>query len=329
MTSGRASPKIGKRVRNIILLAILAVVLALASGYLIPNSLEAVPLPGFLHTPTETATSTPVHTPTLAPTATFTATLTPIPLTPTQTPMPSQTPTATPFPVSILLKDVEMALVPAGAFAMGSTAALDEQPIHAVYLDAYYIDKYEMTNEKYKICVDEGACPWPTNRDYIRFRRVVQYPVNFVTWDMAKTYCEWRGARLPTEAEWEKAAQGKPGWAYPWGNTIDCFRANYGDCRKGLIAVGEYPRNVSIYGVFDLPGNAWEWVADWYARDYYGTLADGVPNPLGPERGEYKVIRGGSTYTSSFALRIASRDYLKPSISGYDGSFRCARNAQE
>ena len=209
---------------------------------------------------------------------------------------------------------------------MGSTATLDEQPVHSVFLNDYYIDKYEVTNLQYLACVEAGACERPVNPDYLRYRRVQNYPVNFVTWDMARNYCEWRDSRLPTEAEWEKAAQGEVGWAYPWGNTIDCFKANYGDCRKGLIAVGKYSRNVSIYGVYDMPGNAWEWVLDWYAADYYGTLSEDVTNPSGPSRGEFRVIRGGSTYTSSFALRITSRDYLRPNLSNYDGGFRCARD---
>ncbi len=321
--SSDAPVRLRQRVRNILLLDALAVLLVVVSALVDPGA-----LPAFLWTPTVTPSITPTFTPSATPTRTpIPPTATPQPPTFTPTAMPTLTPTSTPLPQEMVDEQkVAMALVPAGSFQMGSTAALDEQPIHEVYLDAFYIDKYEVTNALYKVCIDAGVCPWPTNRDYIRYRRVQTYPVNFVTWDMANTYCQWRGARLPTEAEWEKAAQGELGWLYPWGNTIDCNRANYGDCRKGLIAVGKYPRNVSIYGVYDMPGNVWEWVADWYARDYYSTLENGVINPTGPARGEFKVIRGGSTYTSSFALRIASRDYLKPNISSYDGGFRCARS---
>ncbi|MEJ5224833.1 MAG: formylglycine-generating enzyme family protein [Anaerolineales bacterium] len=314
-----------RRIRNILILAGLVVALLVIGWQIDP---AALPLPAFLWTPTATPSITPTPTASLTPTYTpLPPTSTPLP--PTATPTETLTPTSTPLlPEMTDEQQVPMVLVPAGSFLMGSEATLDEQPVHEVYLDTFYIDKYEVTNALYKVCVDAGACPWPTNRDYIRYRRIQNYPVNFVTWEMAKTYCEWRGARLPTEAEWEKAAQGQPGWMYPWGNTIDCNRANYGDCRKGLIAVGKYKLNVSIYGAYDMPGNAWEWVADWYASDYYSTLPNGAVNPQGPERGEFKVIRGGSTYTSSFALRIASRDYLKPNLSNYDGSFRCARSVE-
>lgn len=322
------SASLRQRIRNILLLAGLAVALLVLGLQIDPGALPGVSLPAFLWTPTATPSITPTATPSPTPTRTpIPPTATPMPPTATTTAKATLTPTNTPLlPEMIDEKQVAMVLVRAGSFLMGSEAALDEQPVHEVYLDTYYIDKYEVTNALYKVCVDGGVCPWPTNRDYIRYRRVQTYPVNFVTWDMAKTYCEWRGARLPTEAEWEKAAQGQPGSLYPWGNTLDCNRANYGACRTGLIAGGKYKLNVSIYGVYDMPGNAWEWVSDWYASDYYSTLANGVSNPQGPERGEFKVIRGGSTYTGSFALRIASRDYLKPNLSNYDGGFRCARS---
>ena len=141
----------------------------------------------------------------------------------------------------------------------------DEKPVHTVFLDAYYIDKYKVTNALYKSCVDAHACAPPKfNNSYLRTTyygdaRYDQYPVIGVTWDMAKAYCAWRGARLLTEAEWEKAARGTDGRMYPWGNGIDQSRANYNNNSDPNYAgdtsqVDAYPSGVSPYGVFDMAG---------------------------------------------------------------------------
>ncbi len=171
--------------------------------------------------PTPTETSSP------APHPSSTASLTPTPK-PTLTPIPSSSSTA------VGGQSVPMILVPAGNFIMGSdNGNADEKPVHTVFLDAFYIDKYKVTNALYKLCVDNYVCAAPRFfNSYLRPTyygdvRYDQYPVIGVTWDMAKAYCEWRGARLLTEAEWEKAARGTDGRMYPWGNSIDQSRANY------------------------------------------------------------------------------------------------------
>ena len=229
-------------------------------------------------------------------------------------------------------------LVPAGNFIMGSdNGNADEKPIHTVYLDAFYIDKYAVTNAFYKSCVDANACAFPKffnsnlRTTYYGDARYDQYPVIGMTWDMAKAYCEWRGARLLTEAEWEKAARGSDGRTYPWDEDIDQSRANYnsnndpnyaGDTSK----VDAYPSGVSPYGVFDMAGNVWEWVADIYDADYYASLTLPVANPLGPATGLYHVVKGGSWDSSGYDLRSARRNWIDPSKANIYIGFRCARN---
>ena len=211
----------------------------------------------------------------------------------------------------------------------------DEQPVHTVFLDAYYIDKYEVTNALYKDCVQAGVCAPPEfNNSYLRPTyygdpRYDDYPVIGVTWDMAKAYCEWRGARLLTEAEWEKAARGTDSRMYPWGNSIDQTRANYnnnadlnymGDTSK----VDAYPSGVSPYGAFDMAGDVWEWVADIYDANYYA--ASPLANPLGPTSGPYRVIRGGSWDSNGMSLRTSRRSWNDPSSANIYIGFRCGRN---
>ena len=235
-----------------------------------------------------------------------------------------------------------MQFVPAGEFTMGSDVAqlpddTDEKPAHRVYLDAFYIDKYEVTNKVYKACVDAGACQPPL--DFHSFTRSSYYenpdfdnhPVINVSWDMAKTYCEWRGAQLPTEAQWEKAARGNDARTYPWGEGISCDRANYWPkvqaCIGDTTEVGTYESNVSPYGVQDMAGNVMEWVADWYSQTYYASSL--TSNPLGPVSGEERVLRGGSWMSSDDDVRSASRHWnwkLLGSLPQYSQAigFRCA-----
>jgi formylglycine-generating enzyme required for sulfatase activity len=231
-----------------------------------------------------------------------------------------------------------MVLVPAGEFLMGSaetdpSASDDEKPRHLVYVDTFWIDKTEITNAQYRLCREAGACSEP-QAQFIDFMDD-PLPVVGIDWNQAKTYCEWVGARLPTEAEWEKAARGIDGRLYPWGNEFDGARLNY--CDTNCIAdwrdfdaddgyrftapVGNYLAGASPYGVLDMSGNVWEWTADWYAADSYQRAT--YRNPTGPVEGLQRVIRGGSWYYQDKSVRIAKRHKDTPT-SRYDNiGFRC------
>ena len=237
-------------------------------------------------------------------------------------------------------RGVIMRLVPAGEFTMGSDQAtspddMNAKPAHEVYLDAFYIDKYEVTNRLYKACVDAGTCQPPL--DFNSFTRSSYYgnpdfdnhPVINVDWNMAKTYCEWRGAQLPTEAQWEKAARGTDTRTYPWGEGISCDKANYWPkdqpCIGDTTEVGTYESNVSPYGVYDMVGNVMEWVADWYSPTYYWDSH--ASNPLGPDAGEERVFRGGSWMSNDHDVRSISRDWERRGRSPHYSQalgFRCA-----
>ena len=276
-----------------------------------------------LSLPTEVivaVTSTNVIYPTVALTNTFP---------PTTSPTNTITPTA---PLLSEITDgsgVEMVLVLEGQFAMGSDVRNDEKPVHQVYLDSYYIDKYEVTNALYKICVDVGVCGQPIDSTYYQNPQYLQHPVVYVNWNMANEYCEWRDARLPTEAEWEKAARNTDERTFPWGNVIDMTYANYfGNDIMETTAVGSYPKGVSPYGAYDMAGNAKEWTADWYDDTYY---ANSPPtNPGGPITGQYRVVRGGSwgNFGISIAADIRSffRSRIEPIESNNSIGFRCARS---
>jgi iron(II)-dependent oxidoreductase len=220
----------------------------------------------------------------------------------------------------------EMVLVPAGEFWMGSEEGDDdEKPRHRVYMDAYYIDKYEVTNALYKRFMDATGRSAPLYWNDSKFNGARQ-PVVGVSWDDADAYCKWAGKRLPTEAEWEKAARGTDGRKYPWGAQWDSSRANSDESKLGRAKeVGSYPTGVSPYGVHDLAGNVWEWVADWYDRNYYERSPE--RNPTGPPAGQNKVLRGGAWLDSPFYLRSAYRVGSSHPHHDYIG-FRCARGGQ-
>jgi formylglycine-generating enzyme required for sulfatase activity len=218
-----------------------------------------------------------------------------------------------------------MVYVPAGEFEMGSTEGRDdEQPVHTVMLDGFWIDQTEVTNAQYALCVAEGACresAYAHDGSY----NGENYPVVGVSWQDAANYCAWVGGRLPTEAEWEKAARGTDGRTYPWGNSAqDCYKANYGLCIGWrTAAVGSYPAGASPYGALDMLGNVWEWVADWYDADYYSRSP--VHNPQGPDSGTLRVLRGRSfSRGARQALRCAFRGELRPHLRQYNVGFRCA-----
>jgi len=222
-------------------------------------------------------------------------------------------------------RGVVMAFVPAGKFTMGSNNGYDdEKPPHEVYLDAYYIDKYEVTNSSYKACVDTSICKLPNDVRHYNDPNYINHPVVYVDWQMAQTYCEWRGTRLPTEAEWEKAARGTDDRLYPWGDTASCEQANYSNCVDDTTAVGKYKSGASPYGIYDMAGNVWEWVADWYLSDYYQILGSDSSNPLGPTTGDGRGIRGGDWTNDAVYIRVANRSYSN-SFEDYIG-FRCARS---
>jgi formylglycine-generating enzyme required for sulfatase activity/tRNA A-37 threonylcarbamoyl transferase component Bud32 len=231
-------------------------------------------------------------------------------------------------------KGVPMRLVPAGELKMGSdNGNSDERPVHEVYLDAFYMDKNEVTNAHYKACVEGGACEPPkhssssTRSAYYGSLGYEDYPVIFVDWSQAKSYCEWRGAGLPTEAQWEKAARGMDERTWPWGEGVnmDCSEANFVGCLGDTTAVGSYEGGVSPYGLYDMAGNVWEWVADWYSETYYESSP--ASNPKGPDTGGIRVQRGGSWLSNVSSLRGSRRSGYEPEYFSHVIGFRCARDA--
>jgi formylglycine-generating enzyme required for sulfatase activity len=261
----------------------------------------------------------------------------------------SPTPTYEPT-LSSSDSDNDMILIPAGEFQMGchpdhnggltcdydapilhSVGAL---PLHSVYLDAYYIDKTEVTNAQYALCVAAGVCNPPsyfsssTRHSYFDNPDYANYPVVWLNWYDAEDYCTWAGKRLPTEAEWEKAARGTKIKAYPWGDEEpNCSLANWNNnstsnpCYGDTSEVGSYPHDVSQFGVLDMAGNVSEWVSDWFSRTYYGNSP--YANPTGPVEGYDKVIRGGNWSFGDPSLLVAMRQPYNPVVANDLFGFRC------
>jgi formylglycine-generating enzyme required for sulfatase activity len=232
---------------------------------------------------------------------------------------------------------MEMVYVPAGNFLMGSDktrdsqASSDEYPQHTVYLDAFWIDQTEVTNVQYSRCVVDAKCTLPhdarsfTRSSYYGNSEYANYPVIYVDWSQAQAYCAWARRKLPSEAEWEKAARGTNGQLYPWGDAVpDQDKLNYSDVLKGdtTKVYNYFPSGASSYGAVDMAGNVWEWVSDWFSSIYYPNSPD--KNPMGPDLGVYRTLRGGSWGDNSRLVRSAYREGLDPSRGSNSIGFRCA-----
>lgn len=281
-------------------------------------------------------------------------------LTVTSPPAPTLTVTPTPEPTQpafvTRVNSIDQAVlvfVPAGKFIMGSNAEEDpffwgaESPQHEVTLSDYWIYQTEVTNAMYQKCAEVKACPLPSQKksrlveEYYRNAQYENHPVLYVNWVSAQAYCNWAGGRLPTEAEWEKAARGDQDTRlFPWGFTpAQVSQANF--CDKGCdqtyaesdkedgypdtAPVGSYPEGISPYGALDMAGNVWEWVFDWFQPTYSSAPAT---NPVGPASSKYRTIRGGSWANPSAGVRIVQRDGVRPDLALDTLGFRCVVEAQ-
>lgn len=276
-------------------------------------------------------------------------------LEPTPAPMEGeQTPvvgvgTGTPRESSILQMGNEMVYVPGGTFSMGSLLKANEQPVHDVTLDAFYIDKLEVSNAAWADCVKAGICTEPgstrdyANQPYYNDPAFASHPVVYISWDQANRYCAWRGIRLPTEAEWEMAARWNPTsgstTTYPWGDDWDPTKLNYCDAscllsdatvadplfddgHPQMGPTGSFPAGSSPVGAMDMAGNVAEWTADWYSASFY-SLAP-LLNPIGPELGTARVVRGGGWSVGRDGNRSAARAAFGPASQVAGIGVRCA-----
>jgi len=242
-------------------------------------------------------------------------------------------PTSTPGPLVQRYAEIDgmqQVFVPPGNFDMGSeNGDPAEKPVHTVSLDGFWIDQYEVTNAQYALCVAAGVCTEPysnrsVNRDfYYGNEDYAAYPVIYVSWDNASTYCAWAGRHLPTEAQWEKAARGTDERKYPWGNTEGtCSQANYGGCMDDTRPAISGMDGSSPYHAVNMAGNVWEWVEDWFNADYYASSPS--RNPGGPDSGDLKVIRGGSWLDGTINIRSSARGTSYAGNGNYLTGFRCA-----
>ena len=243
----------------------------------------------------------------------------------------------------------DMVLIPSGTFIMGTDsqqANADQKPAHKVHLDAFYIDKHEVTNAQYEAFIANGGYQnqnfWTTEGwDFIQNNQIktpLQYgensvstepdhPVIGVSWYEADAYAAWSGKRLPTEAEWEKAAKGTEWRVYPWGNEMDFSKLSYFPHVTKVQAVGSFPSGASPYGVMDMAGSVWEWCSDWYADNYYSKSPQ--QNPIGPNKGEHRVLRGGGWDSIRLQLRTPYRYYDKEDRRTYNIGIRCVHDVRE
>jgi formylglycine-generating enzyme required for sulfatase activity len=226
-----------------------------------------------------------------------------------------------------------------------------ESPQRSIHIDRFLIDQYEVTNLRYRACVAAGACApvrwaecvkfdlasrsWSTSAPGHKDARSPQHPVVCTTWDQAQTFCAWSGGRLPTEAEWEKAARGTDGRPFPWGKEWNETSLNWGDLSpngsfgssdgaSGATPAGSYPASVSPYGAHDMAGNVWEWTQDWYTTDFYAHSGDENPVNRTPAPADGRIVRGGSWSFAGNGARAAYRYYQAPDTLDDAIGFRCA-----
>jgi eukaryotic-like serine/threonine-protein kinase len=274
------------------------------------------------------------------------AALTAIAPTPSPLPAPTLPPAPSPEPF-ITDTGARMLFMPSGLFRMGTDEGnADERPSHLIRLDSFFIDETEVTNGQYAQCVAAEVCTPPARNTasyhpaYYGDPAYDDYPVIRVSWYNADTFCNWRGARLPSEAEWEMAAGFDPIQSimlrYPWGDAFDGNKLNFCDVgcprdvadnsvddgHRDTAPVGSFVDGRSPIGAYDMVGNVMEWVSDWYDPRYYETSTD--INPLGPPEGEFKAIRGGSWLSGADELSIVTRSSFDPSVTRVNLGFRCA-----
>lgn len=223
-------------------------------------------------------------------------------------------------------------LIPAGEFKMGTEEKIAQKnrPPHRVMLDAFWMDQTEVSNAMYAKCVEAGACqtPFVGINPFYGKPKYKNHPVVYVSWNDADAYCRWAGRRLPTEAEWEKAARGTDGRAYPWGNEApNMTLANFDNLIGGPLPVDRYALGASPYGALNMAGNVREWVADWFHEFYY--MVSPLENPLGPPSGAHKSLRGGSYLDGASEIRVFNRFDHEPLSPGINRGFRCASDAEE
>jgi formylglycine-generating enzyme required for sulfatase activity len=226
--------------------------------------------------------------------------------------------------------DDSMILLPAGGFIMGKNtqSASDWQPEHNVTINSFYMDKTEVTNRQYLDFCNATNNPLPMFWGLKEFKSgpdFPDYPVVGVSCFDAEKYARWAGKRLPTEAEWEYAARGGlAGKNFPFGDQVDSSKVNYGRKYKGILKAGSFPPNG--FGLYDITGNVWEWTSDFYSDNYY--TVSPKENPKGPQKGRFKVIRGGSWHSGAMCVQTYYRNGLSPSWLDFAVGFRCVKDVK-